>query len=271
MNHGHKSSHEILWGNYQLYSAARGKLVSELLAEFLPLKTSHILDLGCGQGGTAIALAQAGAKVTAVDPDASAISRLQLQMAYDHVDITVKKLSGEMIDTLETYHAVILWDVIEHVANAQLVLQKIYRALKPGGLLLLATPNRYSPVNIICDPHYGLPLVALCNRERVKKIISLYLRWHEKEKPDFPELFGLCSLSHALTAAGFSWRLINKTAVAKALSNPEGLWNRSWHLQFFKTVKKMRSNQIVQAVISDRCNFFNQYIQPTFFVLARKE
>src|SRR5690606_19150319 len=47
----------------------------------------------------------------------------------------------EDVEVPETYDAVLLLNVIEHLSNPQAVLVKIKRMLKPGGVLLLRHPN----------------------------------------------------------------------------------------------------------------------------------
>jgi SAM-dependent methyltransferase len=49
--------------------------------------------------------------------------------------------------------AVLSLDVIEHVADQRAYLQQIDRVLRPGGIVALSTPNRFS---LAAEPHVGV-------------------------------------------------------------------------------------------------------------------
>lgn len=42
-----------------------------------------------------------------------------------------------------TFDGVVMLEVIEHITNAELLLQEAHRLLKPGGFMVLSTPNPY--------------------------------------------------------------------------------------------------------------------------------
>ena len=256
------NSHERLWRNYDQFARARGRLIADLLSNWLHLKGSQILDAGCGSGGASWALAQAGADVTAID--------LHPQPPALFEGSNIRYLRAD----LSTWHsevacdAIVLWDVLEHLSNPAGVLVRLRAALKPGGILLIATPNRLSLFNALSDPHYGLPCVALFRRSMVRRIIANWLHWHRPDKPDFPQLLSLAILDQLLRENGFSWRFIHHTLLASALRNPQGLWNRSCHLRLFQAAQTWKLNHVLDRVISDRIVLRNHWLMPTFFVLA---
>lgn len=262
--------HEIVWLNYKRFSEARGRLICSILEKYIKLENSLVLDLGCGVGGASLALIKSGAKVTAIDADSA-----KLQYLYDisrqyPEELKVRQMFAENLLEVDMYHAIILWDVFEHLSHPSEVLECSYRALKADGILLLATPNRLSLVNWLCDPHYGLPLLALCRRLTITKIIGEYLHWHSAEKPDYPELSSLHQLDAMMQSAGFHWQLINRACLALVFANPEGLWNRPFHLWFFSIIKKIKLDQLIAKMTTNKNNFINKFLQPTFFILAKK-
>jgi SAM-dependent methyltransferase len=95
----------------------------------------EILDIGCA-GGQMLQELVALARVTGVEPDANLA-----EQAARHEEF---HLIPESIETapLETnrYDLALALDVIEHIENDLGALQKIYRALKPGGRLILTVP-----------------------------------------------------------------------------------------------------------------------------------
>jgi 2-polyprenyl-6-hydroxyphenyl methylase/3-demethylubiquinone-9 3-methyltransferase len=102
-----------------------------------------VLDLGCGGGFMAEALAGRGAKVIGVDPSAPAIEAGRAHAKAAGLDIDYRVGTGEAIPAPdESFDCVMVVDVFEHVGHVGLVLDEIRRVLKPGGLLLFDTLNR---------------------------------------------------------------------------------------------------------------------------------
>ncbi|HET8898332.1 MAG TPA: bifunctional 2-polyprenyl-6-hydroxyphenol methylase/3-demethylubiquinol 3-O-methyltransferase UbiG [Rhodanobacteraceae bacterium] len=104
----------------------------------------HIVDVGCGGGILAEALARRGARVTGID-----LSRLSLDIARQHaarggLDIDYRELSAEALAEQETgqYDAVTCMEMLEHVPRPDLVIAACARLLKPGGVALFSTINR---------------------------------------------------------------------------------------------------------------------------------
>lgn len=97
-----------------------------------------LLDVGCSTGGFLNELRQAsGWQVAGVEVNAQAVAyaRQVLGLTVHHGDLITLDLSPQ------TYNVVTMWDVIEHVPDPLDTLQVIARLLKPGGVLLLSTPN----------------------------------------------------------------------------------------------------------------------------------
>lgn len=259
--------HRHLWHTYASQAEARGRLTADLLARWLALPGARIIDAGCGRGGSSRALAAGGARVTAIDLPAEPPELL-------HPDRSpVRYLSADLCRWQgdESADAVLLWDVLEHLPSPDLALQACSRALRSGGLLLISTPNRNSVANLFCDPHYGLPLVALMRRRAVRRVIANWLHWHPPDKPDFPQLLSLNELAALLQRAGFSWRFIHHDLFAAAMAEPQRLWSRSWHLRLFRLIRQKGWDPALDRLLSDRPDWRNRWLMPTWFILARRE
>jgi 2-polyprenyl-6-hydroxyphenyl methylase/3-demethylubiquinone-9 3-methyltransferase len=103
----------------------------------------RVLDLGCGGGFMAEALAERGAKVIGIDPSAPAIEAAREHAKAAGLAIDYRVGTGEAIPAEnESLDCVVVVDVLEHVADPAVVLDEIRRVLKPGGLLLFDTLNR---------------------------------------------------------------------------------------------------------------------------------
>jgi SAM-dependent methyltransferase len=97
----------------------------------------RLLEVGCGAGFFLKAAERAGWQVEGIElsEDASqfAIERLHLPIRRDRAE--------EAPIEPGTFDVAAMFDVIEHLFEPRAVLTAIARALKPGGLLVITTPN----------------------------------------------------------------------------------------------------------------------------------
>ncbi len=102
-----------------------------------------VLEVGCGGGFMAEALARAGADVIGVDPSGPAVLAAREHARLENLPIDYHVGVGERIPLPdEAVDCVVCVDVLEHVDSVDLVLDEITRVLKPGGLFLFDTINR---------------------------------------------------------------------------------------------------------------------------------
>jgi SAM-dependent methyltransferase len=111
----------------------------------------RVLDAGCGVAyGTAI-LAEAGAaEVVGVDIAEAVLESVRGEMP-EAVELRVGDLTALDLED-DQFDVVVCFEVIEHFADPQVVLDELARVLTPGGTLLVSSPNRgvYPPGN----PHH---------------------------------------------------------------------------------------------------------------------
>lgn len=111
------------------------------------------LDCGCADGGYTEALVAWGVeKAIGVDPEQSRIDEAVARKRVNDAQ------SGRRSDTVE-YHcctdnfplpsasidAALMNEVLEHVSDERATLSEIYRVLRPGGHLVVMSPNRWFP------------------------------------------------------------------------------------------------------------------------------
>jgi len=105
-----------------------------------------ILEIACGVGGITLPLARLGARVRALDIDAGDITTLTTRardMGFDNLTAAVEDAFAFRHDA--RYDVIVASEVMEHVLDPDALLANIARHLKPGGLVIVTTPNGYGP------------------------------------------------------------------------------------------------------------------------------
>lgn len=121
----------------------RGNLQTnlEFLAEINLLKTGDkFLEIGCGTGSVVFELSRQGYDVIGTDISREAI-------AYGlkkYNDINLQVQPAEKLEFAnETFDIVLSFDLFEHIAEVDKHVNEVYRVLRPNGLYLFQTPNKY--------------------------------------------------------------------------------------------------------------------------------
>jgi S-adenosylmethionine-dependent methyltransferase len=113
-----------------------------------PLKDARILEIGCGPGASTVALAEQGAKVTAIDIDAAALIDAKVRCETYGLDVDFVKLNATKISeySFNISHDIIIFSAcIEHMTYDERLgsINNAWNILPSGGLIcILETPNR---------------------------------------------------------------------------------------------------------------------------------
>ncbi|WP_162604977.1 class I SAM-dependent methyltransferase [Geomonas terrae] len=111
---------------------------------------AKVLDAGCGPGALVEALARRELWVSGLDVSENMLARTAERMESLGEAYPVSLKQGS-IDSLpysdDSFDLVCSTGVIEYLDTDQLVLQEMYRVLRPGGFLLISVTNAWSPVN----------------------------------------------------------------------------------------------------------------------------
>jgi 2-polyprenyl-6-hydroxyphenyl methylase / 3-demethylubiquinone-9 3-methyltransferase len=102
----------------------------------------RILDIGCGAGLLCEPLARLGAQVIGVDPSSSNIAAAKLHADRGHLSIDYRCTTVEQMDVRERFDIVLAMEVVEHVTDVGIFLQRCAAMLKPGGMMVVSTLNR---------------------------------------------------------------------------------------------------------------------------------
>jgi 2-polyprenyl-6-hydroxyphenyl methylase/3-demethylubiquinone-9 3-methyltransferase len=111
--------------------------------DFTPLKGLKLLDIGCGGGLIAEAMARLGAEVTAIDATEKNILTAQAHLQKSELQVNYQFATAEeLASNGEKFDIVLSLEVIEHVADVNFFLNQLAKITKPQGLLIISTLNR---------------------------------------------------------------------------------------------------------------------------------
>jgi 2-polyprenyl-3-methyl-5-hydroxy-6-metoxy-1,4-benzoquinol methylase len=187
----------------QEYNNTHTQSIIKLLQnEFNELSGVRVIDFGCGSGLDAINLARTGATVTGVEVSTDLIEIARLRAQSENVEVDFLNLDSRSAwQRMDFYDAVIAVDVLEHVEDPNEVFKVCQSILRPGGILILTTPNRWALQNIMSDPHWQLFGVTLLPRVLAEPYV-MRLRRVLREY-DMTEFVGLGSVRRMLSNNDF--------------------------------------------------------------------
>jgi len=175
--------------NYALGTVDREQSALERVRAYRPITGTRFLDAGCAYGGFLAAASQAGAaEVVGFDIDDRLldIARSYLTALDIRADLRHGNVVDEaFMDSLGTFEIITCNDVIEHVNNVPKCIANLAGALKPGGILYMAIPNKRSPMLVRSDPHFHLFGMVLLPRSQAMRYHALVTKTDRYDVGDF--------------------------------------------------------------------------------------
>jgi len=117
-------------------------IIEKIKSHYNDISDLAILDVGCGGGLIATALAMQGFNVTAIDALQSNIDTAIDYATKNNIKVNYLKSTVEELESDKQYDVVICLEVIEHVENVQEFLLNLVKHIKPGGMAIISTINR---------------------------------------------------------------------------------------------------------------------------------
>ncbi|MCP3726164.1 class I SAM-dependent methyltransferase [Paraburkholderia sp. CNPSo 3272] len=165
-----------LLGIFEEYAAearfGRGLIEDDLAG--LP-RGARVLEVGAGSLMLSCILVRDGYAVTALEPVGSGFSHFtELQSivvsyaSQQGIMPTLLQVSGEDLEIQDHFDYAFSINVMEHVRDVALVLEKVRASLKPGTVYRFVCPNYAFPY----EPHFNIP--TLLSRSLTEKVMS---RW----------------------------------------------------------------------------------------------
>ena len=108
------------------------------------LEGKHALDVGCGGGILAEAMATAGAKVVGIDLSDKALSVARLHQLESGIEVDYRLISAETMAAEQpgSFDIVTCMELLEHVPDPASTIAACATLVKPGGLVVFSTINR---------------------------------------------------------------------------------------------------------------------------------
>jgi len=114
------------------------------IKKYANIKDMICMEIGPGSGVYLPILAKVSKKVTALDIEMSYLNNAKILLKkYNNIEIIAADILYNNIPSA-TYDLILCSEVIEHIEDPSKAIKEIYRILKPGGILILSTPQKFS-------------------------------------------------------------------------------------------------------------------------------
>ena len=179
-------------------------------------KTGDILDIGCGTGAFLNSMKEGGWEITGLEPDTAARGK-----AVQLYGIQPQE-PGKLFELKQdTYDAITMWHVLEHVHQLHEYIKQMTDLLKPDGKLFIAVPNYASKDAEIYKEHwaaYDVPRhLYHFSPQSMEKLLAMYDLKLSGQKPMWFDSFYVSMLSEKYKKG--------KGNIVKAIVN--GLWSNA--------------------------------------------
>jgi 2-polyprenyl-3-methyl-5-hydroxy-6-metoxy-1,4-benzoquinol methylase len=232
------------WKSARDISVERGRFVKSILKQVTECNNLTILDIGSGEGGTSRVLSENNS-IISLD-----ISKERLSRQSEQTNKIVK-LCGSAHDlpfNKNSFDVIILQDVIEHLSEKNNFSETIHHLLKDDGIIYLSTPNKYSIINFLSDPHWGIPIISVLNRDNIRKYFLRYFRKSEVERKDIAELI----------------------SVKELFNRNKGIIWSNFHLKLIKITSFLKLDNLLIKIVNDKPGLLNRLFTPTFYLILKK-
>ena len=252
------------WKRAREISLERGKFVKTVVSGLVDCENLKVLDIGSGEGGTVNILSKDNFVVSLERNERRLKKQINLHSTHlvsgDAISLPFKQIKFDVI---------ILQDCIEHLNLKNDFVDQLNQLLNENGIIYISTPNRNSIFNIISDPHWGLPIVSLLCREKIKKYFLKYFRKKDFLRSDIAELSSLQELDK-IFGQKFKFYLNTKHAITELMNGNKGLVWSNFHLRLLKLAKKLHVERAIIKIANDRRGILNKFFTSTFYLILKK-
>jgi 2-polyprenyl-6-hydroxyphenyl methylase/3-demethylubiquinone-9 3-methyltransferase len=160
------------------------------------LAGKDVLDVGCGGGILAEAMARLGARVTGIDLSEKALRVAQLHLQKENLSVKYDSAAVEEFAALHpgAFDVVTCMELLEHVPEPQSMVAACARLVRPGGHVFFSTINRNPKAYLfaVIGAEYVLGLLPKGTHDYQRFIKPSELaRWSRASGLDLEELVGM--------------------------------------------------------------------------------
>ena len=113
-----------------------------IITALLPPPPARLLDIGCGTGWTSAFFARRGYRVTGQDIAPDMLQYAERNRArYEATDLDFVLSDYESLNFTEPFDCAVFYDSLHHAVDERAALQSVFRALRPGGILITHEPG----------------------------------------------------------------------------------------------------------------------------------
>ena len=202
------------------------------LVDFSAYQGKKLLEVGCGVGIDLIRFAQAGANVSGIDLAPVAIDLARQNFAHHGLTANLQTMNGEALQFEDnSFDVIYAHGVVQYTADAQKMVNELYRVLRPGGEAILMVYNKYSWLNALSKlvnvglEHEDAPVLRKLSIGQFTRLLSPFVGVRI-----IPERFPVKTRLHS----GLKAKLFNGVFVGLFNSLPRRLVRPlGWHLMAF--------------------------------------
>ncbi|MGZ3852620.1 MAG: class I SAM-dependent methyltransferase [Flavisolibacter sp.] len=220
----HSNTNEGLINN--LYQKVRNYTLNKKAGLVISRTTKQgkLLDLGAGIGAFVNTMKQKGWDTTGIEPDEGA-----RQQAKKLFNIELKETDSLQQLKENSFDAITLWHVLEHVHQLHPYIQRLSALLKPTGKLFIAVPNYQSLDGSIYKTYWAAYDVPRHLYHFTPKAIDVLMREHGlrliAKRPMWFDSFYISLLSSKYKNGKTNWL---GAGVAGVRSNLKTLFNKDY-------------------------------------------
>jgi len=160
------------------------------------LAGKRVVDVGCGGGLLAEAMAAKGAKVTGIDLGGSNLEVARLHLLESGLEVDYRQISAERLaeESPGHYDLVTCLEMLEHVPDPASVVRACAALVRPGGTVVFSTINRNPKAYLfaIIGAEYLLHMLPKGTHDYSRFIRPSELgRWARDAGLDIKDLTGL--------------------------------------------------------------------------------
>jgi SAM-dependent methyltransferase len=143
---------------------ARRDWIADALHRHAPQGPARALEIGPGSGVYLPVLANLFAEVVATDIEAAYLKHAApLRQRLPNLQLVPDDICASAL-VPHSFDLILCTEVIEHIADSAAALRGMRRLLKPGGVLVLSTPQRYSPLELAAKVAFLPGVIQLVRR-----------------------------------------------------------------------------------------------------------